>query len=234
MIPNILQNFHQKTYRLENIVTEQKNPAYKITKSYARQVEVYYLGKVKEEYRFQLLVVEFDFSDDEDAMGKFIKKISYLFDEIECRVDDEGNITAIDNLLFLRLRWAKIQAHLSETHKGDAVDRYFSQISDLLEDETKLIVFLGSYKMFGLLFNGLLNSFDTKMKRESSEGFTEIINPVKDGNILALKISAENLEESNIEQFRGLFVWKEDRYEEGFIEIKKQNSHLKHSLLWIG
>ncbi len=74
MVSNILQNFHQKTYRFETIVTEQKNPAYNVTKSYARQVEAYYLGKVKEEYRFQLLVVDFDFSDDEDAMGKFIKK----------------------------------------------------------------------------------------------------------------------------------------------------------------
>ncbi|WP_250253382.1 hypothetical protein [Chryseobacterium sp. Marseille-Q3244] len=233
MTINVLQNLHQKTYRLETIVIEQRNPFYSTQKSYVREVEVYYYGKVKDQHDFQVLVTHFDFSEG-GTMDSFLKKVSYLFDEIECKVDDDGNITTVGNLLFLRLRWAKIRTNLSETHKGDAVDRYFSQISDLLEDETKLIDFLGSYKMFGLLFNGLLNSFDTKMKRESSEGFIEIMNPVKDGNILTLKISAENLEESNIEQFRGLFVWKEDRYEEGFIEIKKQNSHLKHSLLWIG
>lgn len=233
MIPNILQNFHQKMYRLETIVTEQKNPAYNITKSYARQVEVYYLGKVKEEYRFQLLVVEFDFSDDEDAMGKFIKKISYLFDEIECRVDDEGNIMGVDNLLFLRMRWLKIQNELSKTHKGEAIDNYFSRIASLLEDEANLIDFLGSYKMFGLLFNGLLRSFETKRKRESAEGFTEIMTPVKVGDQMILKISAQNLEHTDISDFRGVFTCKGDQYEEGFIEIKKHNIHLKHSLLWI-
>lgn len=233
MAANVLQNLHQKTYRLETIVIEQRNPFYSTQKSYVREVEVYYFGKVKDKHDFQILVTQFDFSQ-EGAMDQFLKKVSYLFDEIECRVDDEGNITAIDNLFFLRLRWAKIQADLSETHQGDAVDHYFSQISDLLEEETKLIDFLGSYKMFGLLFNGLLNSFDTKMKRESSEGFTEIMNPIKNGNLLTLKMSAENLEESEVEHFRGLFVCRGDQYEEGFIEIKKQNYHLKHSLLWIG
>ncbi|AZB20116.1 hypothetical protein EG352_21370 [Chryseobacterium indologenes] len=234
MTYNILQNLHRKTYRHETIVIEQKNSFYTTQKSFARQIEIYYLGKAKEEYRFQVLVVDFDFSDDEDAMGKFLKKISYLFDEIECKVDEDGNITAIDNLLFLRLRWVKIQDELVKTHQGEAVESYFSQISSLLEDEAKLIDFLGGYNMFGLLFNGLLQSFETKRKRETTEGFTEIMTPVKVGDKMILKISAQNLEETDIDHFTGLFVCKGDLYEEGFIEIKKQNSHLKHSLLWIG
>lgn len=231
---NILQNLHQKTYRLETIVTEQRNAFYSTEKSYARQVEVYYLGKVKEEHQFQILVVDFDFSDDDETMGKFFKKISYLFDELECKVDEDGNITAVDNLFFLRGRWLKIQSELSENHKGDAIDSYFNRVSNLLEDEDQLIDFLGSYKMFGLLFNGLLRSFDAKRKRESSEGFTEIMTPVKDGEKMMLTISSENLDQTEVDHFRGLFVFKGDHYEEGFTEIKKQNTHLKHSLLWIG
>jgi len=230
----LLENLHRKTYRLETIVTEQRNPVYAITKSYARQIEVYYLGKAKEEHQFQILVVEFNFSDNDTAMGKLIRKVSYLFDELELRVDNEGNITALDNLLFLRLRWGKIQSELSKTHKGDAIDNYFSQISSLLEDETKLIDFLTGYNMFGLLFNGLLESFDTKRKRISPEGFTEIMIPEKNGEKMTLKISAQNLEYTGIDDFRGLFICKGNQYEEGFVAIKKQNSHLKHSLLWIG
>ncbi|WP_162926157.1 hypothetical protein [Chryseobacterium aurantiacum] len=233
-MPNILQNLHQKKFRLETIVTEQKNPFYSSKKSYAREVEVYYYGKVKDEHDFQVLVTNFVFSEEEGTMDKFLKKISYLFDEIECKVDAEGNITTIDNLLFLKVRWGKIQADLSETHKGEAVDRYFSQISDILEDQTKLIDFLGSYNMFGLLFNGLLGSFDTKRKRESSDGFTEIMTPVKDGDKTILKISAENLDQTEADDFGGLFVCRGDQFEEGFIEIKKDNFHLKHSLLWVG
>lgn len=234
MISGILQNLHQKIFRLETVVIEQKNPFYSIKKSYAREVEIHYYGKVKEEHDFQILVTRFDFSEEEGTMDKFLKKISYLFDEIECKVDDEGNILTVDNLLFLRLRWTKIQADLSETHKGEAVDRYFSQISDLLEDELKLVDFLGTYQMFGLLFNGLLQAFDTKKKRESSEGFTEIMIPVKEGNKMMLKISAEHLEQTDTNDFRGLFVSREDQLEEGFIEVRKNNFHLKHSLLWVG
>ncbi|KAB1229569.1 hypothetical protein [Chryseobacterium viscerum] len=230
----LLENLHQKIYRLETIVKEQRNPVYAITKSYARQIEVYYLGKTKEDHQFQILVVGFDFSDQDTAMGKFIKKISYLFDELECRVDNEGNITAIDNLLFLRLRWGKIQSELSKTHKGEAIDNYFNQIGSILEDEAKLIDFLTGYNMFGLLFNGLLESFDTKRKRISPDGFTEIMTPEKDGEKMILKVSAQNLEQSEIDDFKGIFICKENQYEEGFIEIKKQNFHLKHSLLWIG
>ncbi|GEJ46092.1 hypothetical protein [Chryseobacterium sp. ON_d1] len=234
MMITVLENLHQKTYRLETIVTEQRNPVYAVTKSYARQIEIYYLGKAREEYLFQILVVDFDFSDNDTAMGRFIKKISYLFDELECRVDHEGNLTAVDNLLFLRLRWGKLQAELSKNHKGEAIDSYFSQISSLLEDESRLIDFLTEYNMFGLLFNGLLQSFDTPRKRISPEGFTEIMTPERDGEKMILKISAQNLEQTGIDDFRGIFICKGKHYEEGFVEIKKQNSHLKHSLLWIG
>lgn len=234
MMANLLQNLHQKIYRLETIVMEQKNPFYSTQKSYAREVEVHYYGKVKNGHDFQVLVTHFDFSEEEGSMDKFLKKISYLFDEIECKVDDEGNITTIDNLFFLRTRWLKIQSELSRTHKGEAVDNYFSQISGLLEDEAKLIDFLGGYNMFGLLFNGLLQSFETKRKRESPDGFTEIMTPVKEGEKTILRISAENLEQTGIDGFRGLFVWRGNQLEEGFMEVKKHNFHLKHSLLWIG
>lgn len=234
MTANLLQNLHQKIYRLETIVVEQKNPFYSTQKNYVREVEVYYYGKIKDRHDFQVLVTHFEFSEEDGTMDKFLKKISYLFDEIECRVDDEGNIMAIDNLFFLRTRWLKIQSELSRTHKGEAVDNYFSQISGLLEDEAKLIDFLGGYNMFGLLFNGLLQSFETKRKRESPDGFTEIMTPVKEGEKTILRISAENLEQTDIDGFRGLFVWRGNQLEEGFMEVKKHNFHLKHSLLWIG
>lgn len=234
MGPDILKNLHQKTYRLETIVTEQKNPFYLTEKKYVRHAEVYYLGNEKDHFKYHVLVVDFIFSDDDNAMGKFLKQISYLFDELELTVDKDGNIVEVNNLNFLRLRWMKIVAGLSDTHKGEVIDNYFSQISSVLEDESKLIEFLGHYTMFGLLFNGLLQSFDIKRKRESPDGFTEIMTPVKDGEKITLVITPENLDQTEIDHFRGLFVFKGNHYEEGFTEIKKHNTHLKHSLLWIG
>ncbi|WP_185245524.1 hypothetical protein [Chryseobacterium bernardetii] len=45
MTANLLENLHQKMYRLETIVIEQKNPFYSTQKSYVREVEVYYMGR---------------------------------------------------------------------------------------------------------------------------------------------------------------------------------------------
>jgi hypothetical protein len=228
-----LKNFC-KTYRLETVVISNPDASYRTEKSYVRTAEVYHLGNEKGYFKYHVLVIDFNFSNDDNAMGKFLKQISYLFDELELTVDKDGNIIEINNLNFLRLRWIEIASRLSETHKGDTIDNYFSQISSLLEDESKVIDFLGGYNMFGLLFNGLLQSFDTKRKRLSSEGFTEIMTPVKHGDKMTLTVSPEDLSPTGIDHFSGLFIFREGHNEEGFTEIKKDNTHLKHSLLWIG
>lgn len=230
----MLENLHGKTYRIETILKEEVNPNYFITKSYTRTAEVYCLGKKNEENLFQILVTGFDFSEDDNAMGKLIKQISYLFDELVLAIDKNGNIVEIDNINFLRLRWIKMVAKLSKNHKGEIVENYFIQISNLLQDKEKLIDFLGDYNMFGLLFNGLLNSSNTKRKRQSANGVTEIMTSVKDGEKMTLTISPENSNQREIDHFRGILIFKSDHYEEGFIEVKKNNTLLKHSLLWIG
>ncbi|MGH1515985.1 hypothetical protein [Chryseobacterium sp. JK1] len=228
-----LKNFC-KTYRLETVVISNPGTSYSSAKSYVRTTEVYHLGNEKEYFKYHVLVVDFNFSNDDNSMGKLLKQISYLFDELEVSVDQHGNIVKIDNLNALRLRWIATVTKLSENHEGDAINQYFSQISSLLEDENKLIDFLSKDHMFGLLFNGLLQSFDEPKKRITPEGFTEITHPVKNGNTVTLTISPENLDSTDVEHFRGLFVFKEGHHEEGFTEIIKDNTHLKHSLLWIG
>lgn len=230
----ILQNLHQKVYRLETIVTEQKNMFYLTEKKYVRTVEVYYLENIDERHQFQILVVDFNFSNDDNAEGILIKQISYLFDELEIFVDKEGNIIKIGNLDFLRRRWIKISGKLLLSHKGETIDNYFAQISNLLENEQQLIDFLSGYQMFGLLFNGLLNSFQNKTSRVSAEGFAEILKVKNHSDKTMITISADNIENTGIKDFSGILQYRNDLYEEGFIEIKKHNYHLKHSLLWIG
>lgn len=230
----ILQNLHQKVYRLETIVTEQKDLFYLTEKKYVRNVEVYYLGKIYKNHHFQVLVVEFDFSDDDNAEGILIKEISYLFDELEIFADEEGSIFNIGNLDSLKRRWIIISSKLSLSHKGETIDNYFAQISRLLENEQELIDFLSGYQMFGLLFNGLLNSFQNKTSRVSSEGFTEILKVKSESDKTMISISADNIENTGIKDFSGILQYRNTIYEEGFIEVKKNKYHLKHSLLWIG
>ncbi|MCJ8154849.1 hypothetical protein MKJ01_13840 [Chryseobacterium sp. SSA4.19] len=219
---------------METMVTEQKDLFYLTEKKYVRNVEVYYLGKTDKIDHFQVLVVEFDFSDDDNAEGILIKEISYLFDELEIFVDEEGNILKIGNLDFLKRRWIIISGKLSLSHKGETIDNYLAQISELLENEQELIDFLSGYKMFGLLFNGLLNSFQNKTSRVSSEGLTEILKVKIESDTTMISISADNIEDTGIKDFSGILQYRNDRYEEGFIQVKKHNYHLKHSLLWIG
>ncbi|PIF46649.1 hypothetical protein CLU96_3687 [Chryseobacterium sp. 52] len=223
-----------RTYRFETIVISNPETSYSTEKSYVRTAEVYYLGKEKDHFKYQIVVVDFDFSNDDNAMGKMLKQISYLFDELEVTVDHDGDLVEIDNINFLRLRWTEISSQLLENHEGEVINSYFEQIGSLLEDKAQLIVFLKGYNMFGLLFNGLLQSFDTKRKRPSPDGYTEMMTPVQNGDKTILVISAEKLEETETDYFGGLLRYRGNTYEEGFIEVKTHNYHLKHSLLWIG
>lgn len=218
-IMDILQNLHQKVYRLETIVKEQKNIFYLTEKKYVRNVEIYYLGNIDERHHFQVLVVEFEFSEEDTARTRLLKKVSYLFDELELTVDDSGNILTVENLLFLRLRWAKIQSELFEFHKGEPINNYFNEINSVLNSEAKLIEFLSGYKMFGLLFNGLLNSFQNTKNRHSPEGFTEVLSINTDEEKRRIKITAENIQNTEINQFQGILKYRKNIYEEGFIEI---------------
>ena len=182
----MIENLDNKTYRIETIVIEENAPNYFTQKKYARNVEIYYLGKNRKNghFIFQLLTVEFDFSNDDNAMAKFTKKMSYLFDELELEVNNEGIILNVININSLRLRWLDIETQLSKEYKGDAVERYFNQIADLLESEEKLINFLEDYKMLGLLFHGLWNAFESKWyQRISKNGTAEIMIPRKRGGL---------------------------------------------------
>ncbi len=230
---DILQNLNQKTYRLETIVYEQRNPFYTIQKSFTRNVEVYYLGKVKENYQFQIIVVDFIFSE-EDAQSMLLKKLSYLFDELELTLNNEGKILSVDNILFLRMRWIAIQADLSKLHQGAAVDGYFREISSVLENEKRLINFLSGYSMLGLLFHQSLTIKEGKNISLYHDGYTEVATLVQKGEKTIVTITVANEEDSKTNYFGGILKCRNNRYEEGFIEIKKHHYHIKYSLLWIG
>ena len=230
----MLENLHQKKYRYETIVNEQVNKNYFTQKSFVRNIEVYHLAKKEANDQFQILVTEFEFSNDDNAMGKLIKQLSYLFDEVLLTIDVDGNIVSVDNLGFLRLRWVKIRTKLSSLHKGNAVENYFNQISTLLENEESLIESLKEYNMFGLLFNGLWNVSEGIRERKTKKGYTELMTSTKSNEKIIQTITAKDLEQSDATYFKGINFINKGNFVEAFIEIKNREYHLKHSLLWIG
>ena len=131
--------------------------------------EIHFLKKHKELYHYHILCTKFDFSDQDTASGFLLKKISYLFDELDVYADEENNIVKLNNLLSIKLRWKELKVKLWETNKGDAVENYFRSISSVLDNEVNLIAFLQSYNMFGLYFNGQTGQYseDGKKTRKS-------------------------------------------------------------------
>ena len=91
------------TYRFESNVSEEIASNYYTEKRYVRTVEIYFLRKHKELYQYQILCTKFDFSDQDTASGFLLKKISYLFDELDIYADEENNIVKVNNISNLKL-----------------------------------------------------------------------------------------------------------------------------------
>jgi hypothetical protein len=221
---------------LESVIIENPKTSYSREKKFVRNVEIYYLGKKELLHYYQILTTNFSFSNEDNAMGKFLKKISYLFDEVELLVDDENNIVKILNRLEIKNRWLATTKILSKDHKGNAIENYFYKITSMLENEESFLSFLNEYKMFGLFFNGQYGEYALGIKKQRiiSKNDREI------NEQMTVKITENELQISldatqNIaDKYNGTFVYRKDNLIEAYLISETENSHIKNSLLWIG
>lgn len=223
------------TYRFESIVSEEIMPNYISEMKYTRIAEIFFLKKQKELYQYQILCTKFDFSDQDTAIGFFLKKISYLFDELDVYADEENNIVKINNISNLRLRWQDLKTNLWETNKGDVVENYFRSISTVLGNEQKLISFLQSYNMFGLYFNGQLGQYpdDGKRIKMITEEKTKYLHKEdlsSEETEITMKVS-ENQDRNYLE---GTSIYEKGILKENFVISRENNCEIKYSLLWVG
>lgn len=223
------------TYRFETIVSEEIMPNYILEKKYVRNVEISFLRKHKELYQYQILCIKFDFSDQDTASGFLLKKISYLFDEIDLYADEENNIVKLNNLNFIKLRWKQLQMKLLETNKGSAVENYFKQISDVLEDERRFIEFLSGYNMFGLYFNGQSGKYPDngrKIRKITEEKNEYLYRETFSAEEIRIKMKSS--EDKNESQTEGISIYEKGLLKENFVSSKENNHQIKYSLLWVG
>lgn len=155
-----------RIYRLENVIIENPDTSYSRQTSFVRNVEMYYLGRKKLLHYYQVLTTHFSYSNEDNAMGMLLRKISYVFDEVELLADDENNIVKVLNLPEIRKRWLTTAEILFKDHKGEAIENYFHTISNMLENEKSVISFLNEYKMFGLFFNGQCSEYHHGIKKK--------------------------------------------------------------------
>ena len=223
------------TYRFESNVSEEIASNYYTEKRYVRTVELYFLRKHKELYQYQILCTKFDFSDQDTASGFLLKKISYLFDELDVYADEENNIVKLNNLLSIKLRWKELKVKLWETNKGDAVENYFRSISSVLDNEENLIAFLQSYNMFGLYFNGQLGQYpdDGKRIRVITEEKMEYLHK-KNSSEEKITIKMRTSEDIDENLTEGISIYEKGVLKENFVKITENNCQIKYSLLWVG
>lgn len=226
------------TYRYETSIDENLPEEYCIQKSFVRNLKIFYLGR-KEKYQyFRIICLKFNFSDEENSDVIFLKKLSYLWDDLEILVNEENIIVKIVNLISLKMRWQEISATLSLDYKGNEVGRYFQTISLLLENDKEAIAFLNSYKMLGLLFNGqyggYVDNIKTRLISEEGIEFSESLKLTKKENRREVKTGILNKELTHFEIYNGIFFYENSHLIEAFLDIKMQDKQIKHSLLWIG
>lgn len=225
-----------RTYRFESIVIQNQEKIYSDEKSFTRKVEIHFLGHHKGQFLYQLLTTDFDFSNEDNSEGIFLKKIGRLFSEVQILADKENSILRIVNLKELRVKWKNLSEKLSVDYKGHTVENYFKTIEKILDDEAELISFFEEYRMFGMYFNGHYGDYNFNKRKQRIIILDQIsitdqmwVNEDHSG----ITVQHVGKLENNIVS-SGTFNYKKNVLNEGFIEVNTFDKQTKHSLLWIG
>lgn len=141
------------TYYLENIF-QRKYSVNKIS----RTIQTFCYGKKDDNFLYQVLVLDLDFSDKENSMNVLLKKIALVFDELELEITPKNTIEKVINLSFIRKRWIEVRNEILLKNQGDELVNYCNSISKTLENENALISFLQEKRMLGMIFNGYTES----------------------------------------------------------------------------
>ena len=199
---------------------------------FSRKIKIFHTGVVAGKHRFQLLTLNFSEIGDQSESTSLLRKISYLFDNVVVSVDNSMRIEKVNNLNDLFNRWLYIKEEISRTYKGFAVENYFNTIDYLLKNPVRLIEFFHEYKMFGLFFNGFLNTFPIGrsiiLEKSGIELSAKKVND--DIECVQLRTFFEN-EKENVE---GEFYYENSCLLDATVNLSKENEKHKYQLLCFG
>lgn len=228
------------SYRFETIVDDFSNKRSPVHKSYIREVKIMPIGKEGYLDVYQIFTAKISIKSNVAVADEYlIKQIGYAFDEIEAGVDYTGKIVRIFNKEELSSRWDKTRERLEVEYEGKFIQNYFSQISKILNDETRLIEFLSTYKMFGLYFHGLFGNYllweMPIVRKKIVDDFKnceaeEKIHPEKKEWV---RYQIEGRSE-NINKYEGELLYKDYQLQEALIEIEDDTQSVKYATLFLG
>lgn len=90
--------------------------------------------------------------DELEKATDFIRRINYMYDWIQLRVNKKGKVLSIANEKELAQRWLKIKESLQRDYRGKEVDKYLEEIDRKVEDGKRFKEAVSQYFHFGLLF----------------------------------------------------------------------------------
>lgn len=194
-----------------------------VNKRSFRKIRIAYKKLAFDEHQCNLFVEKFDFDRTTES---FIKKISYVFDEIELISNNQGRIIEIKNSAEILDRWIKCRDGLYVNHKGAVIETYFNIIDGLFSDQSQLIGFIEQNKMYGLYFNGMWGS--------ANENYSGLYNATlyltqrHPGSNEQLKVTLNSEQDENI----GNWIFEDQRglVQAEFLEMNHELM-VKHELI---
>jgi hypothetical protein len=239
------------TFKFETLTVDFSNKNRVTEKLCTRNVQIMYLGKIKDLFYFDVFTSKVIFTSNRSIQNeRLLKEDIYAFGDILLGVNDKGEIQKIKNLKKMQQQWEETKSELRKDHVGFEFEDFLTDITEVLEDEEKTVYFLNTKAMFGLYFHGLFGENDvqkTPIKRKSillDFDDTEITEEIRmDSREFKIIISAQKSDDEHksiisdddkIKKYEGeLLYHKDNQLQEGFIEIENENMNIKYSVLWV-
>ena len=239
-------------YKFEKTTIDFSNPRRKTKTACIRDVEITFLGKVKDLFVFNLFTSKVTFQSKQSMQNEqLLKEDLYAFDTVHAGVNDKGEIVKIFNLTDMQNRWKATKYELRKDYVGFEFEDFLADITEVLEDEEQTVFYLKTPAMFGLYFHGLFGKNDSAkmpLRRkiilldfDDSEITEEIradnkkpefIMSAQKTDDLNKKIMSNNDE---IKSYKGkIFYDKNSVLVNSFLEIENESKKIIYSVLWVG
>ncbi|MFD1606064.1 hypothetical protein ACFSJW_19185 [Flavobacterium artemisiae] len=203
--------------------------------SYIRKISITRYKNNRNDMLFQLFLSEIEITSNVSIENIFfLKKIAGAFDEIEVQINDYGQIIKILNIEEIAKRWEITSEKLAIDNVGYAAISYMQDISNLLNDEQKLISFISDYKMFGLYFSSLhRNSYAVERKRkiiDCGSNLTAEHRYPKNEKFDTYLIEGTPIEGNDFIKYEGCIEYRNGQVELAALEIEKEASTILYNI----
>lgn len=132
---------------------------------YSLNLYVLSIEEDSENRTFNIITKEQSYNLDVELkkQGQLINGLKTITEDIIIRTDFKGSIIFLENYKEILKKWKKLKPKLKEKNKGVLAHGYIDAIGEKIEDESSFLEDLKQYRLFGFMFNGIIqNDLDEK------------------------------------------------------------------------